>query len=193
MKTAHLASTLLIVVLLASCSGGSASPSPTPVDVNALQTAAVQTVVADITQTAAAQPTETIPPTETPVPEPTETTTPAVTSTPSTCDNSKFINDASVPDGMVMAAGQEFIKTWKVKNIGTCSWTTGYRLVFSYGEKMGGLPLNLTAEVAPDADAEITVKLKAPLKSGTYSGYWRLANNNGYAFGEIFTVVITVP
>ena len=198
MKTAHLASTLLIVVLLASCSGGSASPTPTPIDVNALQTAAVQTVIADITQTAAAQqPTETVLPTETPVPVPTETPTPTATSTPSTCDNSAFINDASVPDGTIMAAGQEFIKTWKVKNTGTCTWTTGYRIVFGYSnppnEKMGGLPLNLTAEVAPNADAEISVKLKAPLKSGTYSGYWKLANNNGYPFGEYFTVVIVVP
>jgi hypothetical protein len=193
MKTAHLASSLLIVILLASCSGGNASPTPTPVDVNALQTAAVQTVVADITQTAAAQPTATVPPTETPVPEPTETPAPEATPTPQTCDNSAFINDASVPDGTVMAAGQEFIKTWKVKNTGTCSWTTGYRIIYSYGEKMGGLPTALTVEIAPEAETEIAVKLKAPLKSGTYSGYWRLANNNGYAFGEIFTVIITVP
>jgi hypothetical protein len=193
MKTAHLASTLLIIVLLASCSGGSASPTPTPVDVNALQTAAVQTIVADITQTAAAQPTETVAPTETPVPVPTETPTPEATPTPQTCDNSAFINDASVPDGTVMSAGQEFLKNWKVKNTGTCSWTTGYRIVYSYGEKMGGLPTALTAEIAPNADVEIAVKLKAPLKSGTYSGYWRLVNNNGYAFGEIFTVIITVP
>jgi hypothetical protein len=197
MKTAHLASTLLIIVLLASCSGGSASPTPTPVDVNALQTAAVQTIVADITRTAAAQPTETVAPTETSVPVPTETPTPEVTPTPQTCDNSAFINDTSVPDGTVMAAGQEFIKTWKVKNTGTCSWTTGYRIVFGYSnppnEKMGGLPTPLTVEIAPNADAEISIKLKAPLKSGTYSGYWKLANNNGYPFGEYFTVVIVVP
>ena len=205
MKTAHLASTLLIVVLLASCSGGSASPTSTPVDVNALQTAAVQTVVADITQTAAAavQPTETVqlietvPPAETLVQVPTETPTPEVTVTPPKCDDSAFISDASVPDGTVMAAGQEFIKSWKVKNTGTCNWTTGYRIIFSYSnpsnEKMGGLPTSLTVEVAPNAEAEISVKLKAPLKSGNYSGYWRLANNNGYAFGEYFTVIITVP
>jgi hypothetical protein len=199
MKTAHLVSTLLIVVLLASCSGGSASPTPTPVDVNALQTAAVQTIVADITQTAAAQkPTETVVPTveietETPVPVSTETPTPAVTATPSTCDNSAFINDSSVPDGTTYAAGQEFIKTWKVKNTGTCTWTTGYRLIYAYGAQMGGLPTAISAEVAPNSDAEISVTLKAPLKSGTYSGYWRLENNNGYRFGEFFSVVIIVP
>jgi hypothetical protein len=98
-----------------------------------------------------------------------------------------------VPDGTVMTAGQEFIKTWKVKNIGTCNWTTGYRVIFSHGEVMGGMTTDLTAEVAPGAEAEVSVKLKAPLKSGNYSGYWRLANNNGYAFGERFSVIITVP
>jgi hypothetical protein len=193
MKTAHFVPVFLIVILLASCSGGNPSPTPTPVDVNALQTAAVQTVVADITRTAIAQPTATLLPTETLAPLPTEIPTLTVTPTSQACDDSAFINDASVPDGMVMAAGQEFVKTWKVKNSGTCSWTTGYQLVYSYGERMGGLPINLTVEVAPNTDVEISVQLKAPLKSGTYSGYWRLANNNGYAFGDIFTVIITVP
>lgn len=197
MKTAYLAYTFLIIVLLASCSGATpASPTATPVDVNALQTAAVQTVVADITQTAAAQPQPTateFPPTETPIPLPTDTATPEVTPTPLSCDNSAFISDASVPDGTQMTAGQEFIKTWKVKNIGTCNWTTGYRIIFSHGEKMDGVLTELTTEIATNTDAEISIKLRAPLKSGTYSGYWRLANNNGYPFGERFSVIITVP
>lgn len=194
MKTAHLASIPLIVVLLVSCSGGSAEPTATPIDVNALQTAAVQTVIAQVTQTAVSQPTATeLSPTETLAPVATETATPAVVATQQTCDNSAFINDSSVPDGMAMAAGADFVKTWKVKNTGTCTWTTGYSIVFSYGEKMGGAATPLTAEVAPNSTAEISVNLKAPLKSGTYSGYWRLSNNNGYAFGEIFTVVIAVP
>ena len=201
MKTAHLVPTFLIVVLLASCSGGSASPTSTAVDVNALQTAAVQTVIADITQAAAAQPTEVVLPTETPALVPTETPTPDVSPTPavsptsSSCDNSQWISDASVPDGTITTAGQDFIKTWKVKNTGTCTWTTGYRIVFSYpaNGNMGGQTTALTAAVTPGAEAEISVNLKAPLKSGNYSGYWRLVNNNGYAFGEYFSVIITVP
>jgi len=197
MKRTSIASILLITVLLASCSGGSAEPTATPVDVNALQTAAVQTVIAAVTETAVSQPTATAAsPTETPAPAltETETATPAAAAaTQQTCDNSAFINDTSVPDGTVMAAGQDFIKTWKVKNSGTCNWTTGYNIVYAYGEKMGGAATPLTAEVTTNSDAEISINLKAPLKSGTYSGYWRLANNNGFAFGEIFTVVITVP
>lgn len=200
MKTAYLASIPLILVLLTSCSGGSVGPTPTPVDINALQTAAVQTVVANVTQTALAQPQPTateLLPTETSAPVATDAPTAAASPTASTCDNSAFINDASVPDGTTMTAGQDFIKTWKVKNTGTCTWTTGYSLVFGYSnpprETMGGVTTQLTAEVAPGSDAEISINLKAPLKPGTYSGYWKLANNNGYPFGEYFTVVIIVP
>src|SRR5512133_1043607 len=156
MKAAHLASIILIVVLLASCSGGSAEPTATPVDVNALQTAAVQTVVAAVTQTSVAQPTATVElPLETETPAAavsTETVTPTVAPTQNTCDNSAFINDTSVPDGTVMAAGADFVKTWKVKNTGTCSWTTGYNIVYAYGEKMSGAATPLTVEVAPNSD-----------------------------------------
>jgi hypothetical protein len=197
-KTAYLACTLLIVVLLASCSGTApADPTATPVDVNALQTAAVRTVVANITQTAVAQitATEAIPPTEPPtaIPAPTEIATPTVTPTSASCNNSAFVSDASVTDGTQMTSGQEFIKTWKVKNTGACTWTTGYRIIFSYGEAMGGMLTELTTDVVPDTETEISVKMRAPVKSGTYSGYWRLATNNAVPFGEIFTVIITVP
>ncbi len=198
MKTAQTLPLFLILVLLVSCSGTAPSPTATPVDVQAVQTSVVQTIVANVTQTALAQPTPTpVPPTETPVPAPTETLAPAATATPQECDNSAFISDASVTDGTVMAPGQEFVKTWKVKNTGTCTWTTNYRLVFGYSnppnEKMGGLPTTLTVEVAPSAEVEISVNMKAPLKAGNYSGYWRLSNSSGYAFGEYFTVAITVP
>jgi hypothetical protein len=198
MKTANLISVLLTVILLTACaSSGTATSTPTAIDINALQTAAVETIVANITETAAAQPTQE-PPTETitPAPEkPTETVTPtlAVSSTAQLCDNSAFVSDASVPDGTQMTAGQAFVKSWKVKNTGTCSWKTGYQIIYAYGEKMGGLATTLTAEVLPGTDVEISVNLKAPDKGGNYSGYWRLANNNGVPFGQVLTVIISVP
>jgi hypothetical protein len=112
--------------------------------------------------------------------------------TESTCDNLTFISDSSIPDGTVMTAGQEFIKTWKVKNIGSCTWTTGYNIAFAYGEKLGGQDTALTAEVLPNTEAEISLTLKAPPTVGTYKSFWHLANNNGSAFGPFLSVVILV-
>lgn len=195
MKKANLVLAILALLILTACSGGGVSaPTATAVDIKALQTAAVETVVAGITQTAAAMPTAT--PTITPIPvTPTEkvTLTPALSATPQLCDNSAFVSDASVPDGTQMTAGQAFVKSWKVKNIGTCTWKTTYTLIFAYGEKLGGLTTALPVEVLPNTEVEISVNLKAPDKSGNYSGYWRMANNNGTPFGQVLTVIIAVP
>ena len=201
MKKTSPISAILIIILMTACASNSvAAPTSVPIDINALKTAAVKTVIANITQTAAANPTLT--PTQTLTPAaliPTQTVTSTVTPTLSgsptvaTCDNSVFINDASVPDGTQMTAGQAFVKTWKVKNTGVCSWGTGYQIIYSYGEKLGGLPTALTAEVLPNTEVEISINLKAPDKSGNYSGYWRLATNNGVPFGQVFTVIISVP
>jgi len=197
MNIAKSACVFLIVVLLSACAGaGNTLPTATPVDVGALQTAAVQTIVADITQTAEAQPSATPAPTETNTPEPaapTETTTPALSATAPLCDDSAYVSDASVQDGSQVTAGQAFVKTWKIKNTGTCAWGTAYQIRWSHGEKMGGLATNLSTAVQPGAEVEISINLKAPDKAGTYGGYWRLFNNNGYAFGQRFSVIIVVP
>jgi hypothetical protein len=196
MKTVPFIFVLLMLVVLAACSGINQQPTPTPIDISALQTASVQTVVANLTGTAAAQPSATLEPSATiaaPSPSETVTVTPAVSATQSLCDDASFISDASVIDGTQMTAGQAFVKTWKVKNTGTCTWTTGYQIIFAYNEKMGGLPTALTSEVQPGAEAEISVNLVAPTKPGNYSGYWRLASNNGIPFGQFLSVVIVVP
>lgn len=186
---------IFFVLALAACGAGQpVEPSPTPVDIGAIQTRTVQTVVAEVTQTAAAIPptaTETaIPPTATlsPTPE-----APEATATLTICDASKFISDASVTDGTQIDPGKVFVKSWKVKNIGSCNWTRTYTIRYGYGDRMSGQDTYLTAEVLPNQEAEISIELTAPTKPGTYRSYWRLFNNNGYSFGEYFSVIIIVP
>jgi Ig-like domain from next to BRCA1 gene len=196
MKTKIYFYTLLMSVLLTSCAGASTELTATPVDIGAIQTSVFQTVVAPITQTAAAF---TPPPTVTEVAtltlEPSQSPTPAGTPTPIICDQMLFVSDVSVPDGSTMTAGQEFVKTWKVKNTGPCTWTTNYSIVFSYpvNGQMGGKSTPLAAEVPPNTEAEISITLKAPTKPGTYSSYWVLSNNNNFTFGTRLSVVIIVP
>src|SRR3990170_378646 len=60
------------------------------------------------------------------------------------CDWAKFIADVTVPDGTSFNGSTPFTKTWRLKNIGSCTWTTAYALVFSSGEQMAGpLTVNL--------------------------------------------------
>jgi hypothetical protein len=100
------------------------------------------------------------------------------------CDKAQFISDVTVPDGTLMAPGANFKKTWRLKNVGTCTWTTGYFLVFSSGEKMGGpTSAAFPTSVAPGQTVDLSVNLTAPSAAGTYRGNWMLMNSSNATFG----------
>lgn len=121
------------------------------------------------------------PPTATP------TNTPGsvpVTVPPSACDKAQFIADVTVPDGTVFAPGATFTKTWRLKNVGSCAWSTAYQLVFSSGEQMGApssavFPKN----VAIGETVDVSVNMTAPSTAGSYRGFWMFKNANGALFG----------
>lgn len=203
MKPKHLLLSLTIVLLMAACAP--ATPvEPTP-DVNAIRTSAAYTVVAEITLTAAAFTPTAQPATETPTQEPATATategfttdpTQAALGTPAAlCDDYSFdpiTVDVTIPDGTPMTANQEFVKTWKIKNTGNCTWGDGYGLVYSYGERMSGDPVTLSAVVLPGQEVEISVNFKAPGKIGEYTSAWQMANANGITFGKAVFVKIVV-
>lgn len=159
---------------------------PAPVDSAAtVQAMVTQTIVA-MTQNA---PTQTpIPATATSVPA---TNTPVPTNTPlptattvSYCDWVTFIKDVSIPDGTRLTAGETFTKTWRLKNRGTCTWTSDYMLVFTGGEQMGGTTaVRLPGNVAPGQTVDVSITLTAPANRGHYTGYWMLRSPSGVLFG----------
>ncbi|MFC2028754.1 NBR1-Ig-like domain-containing protein [Chloroflexota bacterium] len=189
------------------------SPSATPnaeATFNPMVTAAAQTMQALLTQaanqgatatdatggqslpSATPVPTYTLMPTFTPfivTQAPTSTTfviTPIVpTSTAVTrCDWIQFISDVTVPDGTTFSPGTVFVKTWRLKNIGTCTWTTAYKLVYVTGDLMGGATsVPLPTSVAPGGTVDVSVSLTAPSTEKTYTGYWMLQNASGANFG----------
>ncbi len=102
----------------------------------------------------------------------------------SVCDQAEFSADVTIPDGTNIAPSTAFKKTWRLKNIGTCTWESTYSLVFDSGEKMGtGTPVNLPAPVSPGSVIDISVDLTSPAAPGNYSGYWKLKNTSGALFG----------
>ena len=106
---------------------------------------------------------------------------------PAACtDRGRFVSDLDVPDGKTIAPGQAFTKTWQIRNIGTCTWTTAYSMFFEREEKMGGTdPVAFPKSVAPGEVLEISVPLVAPNTAGTYTGYWKFKNSNGVPFGLV--------
>jgi hypothetical protein len=139
-----------------------------------LQTAVAQTISANQAQqqqAQAEQPTITTAPTDTPPGPPTEV--------PKPCNAAKFISE-TVPDGTELALNQNFDKTWRLQNTGTCTWNTNYQLVFAEGDKMGGPSTkNLSAQVAPGEMVDVGVTLKVPDSAGTYKGFWKVRDDQG--------------
>ena len=185
----------LAMVLVSACNAP-ATATPTADPILLVNTAVAQTLTAQASlATATPRPTQTATVTNTPA----ATETAAATSTSAAtsvmqnyCDNSLYVADVTIPDNTEMAPGQAFDKTWTIKNTGTCTWTEGYTIVFSNGEKMNGNTRPIGQSVAPGATVNVTVKLTAPYTPGAYSGFWRLANGKGDPFGQIVSVVIKV-
>jgi hypothetical protein len=176
----------------------------TPESQDALLTQGAQTVVAQLTQTAAAiqatstglppsatqlstlppsatpQPTATfifVPPTSTPIP-------PTSTPVPIPCNWAKFVGDVTVKDGTEFPPNAEFVKTWEIKNIGSCSWKSDTLLVFAGGEQMDGAKASQIGEtVDPGETTDVSVALVAPEDPGRYRGFWKLSTASGDTFG----------
>lgn len=230
---------LTAALFLASCGGG-ATQEPT-VDPNAISTAAVETVMAQLslqfTQTALAVPSTspTAAITDTPVSLPTfalptasgatatsgtgalptvsfNTTplagvtqlatsivAPPAAATPvlgDACNNAIYIADLTIPDGTVLRPGEDFRKVWQIRNTGSCTWDEGYSLVFIGGDQAMD-PVNYeirirTDFIEPGEDADFDIPLTAPLAEGSYTGSWRMRNDQGVFFGETVTVVFEV-
>jgi hypothetical protein len=100
------------------------------------------------------------------------------------CDTAEFVADVTIPDGSILAPGTTFVKTWRLKNVGTCTWTTAYGIVFTGGDQLGApAVVNMPASVAPGATVDISVNMTAPATNGHYRGNWKLRNASGSLFG----------
>lgn len=126
----------------------------------------------------------------------------AVQSTPSpACVNrASFVADLTVQDNTVIPAGAAFTKAWRLRNEGTCAWTSNYQVVFVGGDGMGGqheIPLRVV--VMPGERLDLDIDLTAPEQPGAYQGFWKFrAPEGGYfgvgASGDVaFWVKIVVP
>jgi hypothetical protein len=124
---------------------------------------------------------------------PTETPPPPVTTEAGCTLDSQYVTDVTIPDGTIMTLGAGFVKTWRVRNSGTCDWDAGFQLIFVGGNQMNG-PANVSLPaVAAGSQTDISVSLTAPNSYGTHKGTWRIRSIDGDVFGTNLTVVINIP
>ena len=199
----------LLVMMSAGCQVQ--ATSPTPLDPAQISTQAAETVIARFTQAAGSQTasftpspslnpsptasltpsplpsetlipsataTPTLPPTDTPVPSPTPT------ETWQPCNQAQFVRDVTIPDNSPLNPGSEFVKTWQLRNTGSCIWNTAYELVFVSGEpfEFAG-PVAIQKDVFPGDIINVSAFLTAPDSPGFHRGGFMLQTDDGALFG----------
>ncbi len=96
-------------------------------------------------------------------------------------DASTFVGD-TIPHGTLMAPGQVFEQTWRVRNSGTVAWTG--RKLERQGPLTGpGLISSLRFVDIPDTEPGLVVEIAAPLKAPTYDcssiAYFKMVDAEG--------------
>ncbi len=172
---------LLCLLLLFSLScvlfdAGTETPSPTPTE-----------TPADSAETTG-EPPEDVDATETPE----ETEVPVVTGEGGCTLEAAFVADVTIPDDTVMAPGETFEKTWRIRNSGTCTWEEGSELVFISGEPLGGPPSVSVDSAGPNDVIDVSAELEAPDAPETYRSNWQLQAADGTRFGPVFFTRIVV-
>jgi len=183
---------LSTVLMLTACNFPLFNQGPSAEEL--LATTVAQTVQAlnqQVVTQPAQQPTNTLPslPTITPAATATSLLPQPATATPVPCNKAQFVSE-TIPDNTVYNAGETFTKTWRFKNIGTCTWNTNYKLVFASGDAMGGAAsTNLSANVAPGQAVDVSVNLTAPASGGTYKGNWKLQAEDGEQYAGFWVQI----
>ncbi len=191
MTKKHPVLVLLFLLALASVACNfptRAEQTPVASGPEATFTSIALTLEVALTQTVQALPpgTETPP---APTLPPTSTAIPILTSTPAPptavpCNRAQFVSDVTIADGTIMQPGQAFTKTWQLKNVGSCTWNSGYSVVFESGDRMGApQSAGLPQSVAPGETVDVSLQMTAPSAPGSYKGNWKLRAASGEMFG----------
>lgn len=195
---------LILTIVISGCQPK--APVEPTLDANAIFTQAAETVGAKLTLTALSMPTETSTPTLAPTntqSPPTATATVAatllnplssVTITLAPNPNKmEFVGDVTIPDGQIIPSGAKFIKTWKVKNVGTTTWSSNFKIrLWAGGQYGAAASILLGKEVKPNEEAEISIEFTAPLNNGEYYSMWILSDQDEANFGVPFYVKFVV-
>jgi hypothetical protein len=116
----------------------------------------------------------------------------SVGSTSGGCYNAAFVSDVTIPDGTEMKPGDTFTKTWQIQNTGTCDWNENFKFTFVGGDMFGSDTTKIRRYIGAGSTMNMSLKMVAPGGSGTVTSSWRMADDSGNLFGQIFTVQIVL-
>ncbi len=193
---------LLVSLAVASCTTNVPVPTQPTAALTQEGTNLQATINSLQTQLAAATSTTTIAPTSSPeaTPIPTATPTPTVISIPSStpiatasptttpisasCNQAAFVAHLTIPNGTAVVPNSHFVKSWRIQNVGSCTWSPDYRIVWASGDWLGGPTYSvILVSVPPGQTIDLSLQLTAPSNTGVYRANYKLADASGNQFG----------
>ena len=105
----------------------------------------------------------------------------------------RFVRHLTHADGTEVTAGEQFFKTWRVRNDGAHAWPEGSALQFQSGDFLDHVCSDLPLAKAGE-EVDISVALIAPEAEGRYTTYFRISAPDGKLFGQrVWCDVHVVP
>lgn len=115
------------------------------------------------------------------------TATSAVVAPPASKGDKAELVDQSPKDGTSLPKAASFDMTFVLKNTGTTTWTTDYKLVFYAGERLGSpADFNMPNEVKPGGIVRLVFTLTAPDNKADTVTQWAVRNADGTNFYPIY-------
>eukprot|EP00300_Choanocystis_sp_HF-7_P042484 c9238_g1_i1.p1 GENE.c9238_g1_i1~~c9238_g1_i1.p1 ORF type:complete len:439 (+),score=81.52 c9238_g1_i1:29-1318(+) len=98
----------------------------------------------------------------------------------------RFVKHVTVENDSVVNPGDEFTKTWRVRNESSVAWPENVELVVVGGDVSLAVQPSVTVHggVPPNTEADVSVACRAPTTAGNYQTFWRLKEVDGRRFGQ---------
>lgn len=114
---------------------------------------------------------------------------------PAHTPNAGFVRDVTIPDDTIMGPRVAFVKTWELRNTGTCDWDAGYQLKHVDGHALGSTGSVVVPSTKAGADIEISVEMVAPDQPSTFRSAWQMCSGTGECFGTVVyaQIVVAIP
>lgn len=112
--------------------------------------------------------------------------------------DSEFISDITIPDGTEVAVGTSFIKTWRMRNNGTCNWDPTYRFVQAdtSGNSLVAYPHEIALpETLPGEEIDISVTVEVTSDAPPHTqqvAQFQMRAPDGKFFGDTPFIKIVV-
>jgi len=142
------------------------------------------------TRTSTPRPTSTRVPTPTSAPTPTPRPSPSPTPTPVDCTwSAAYVADVTIPDGTRLDPGAPFVKTWRIRNDGTCDWED-VQLAFTAGDQMQAPSSVPIPPTSAGAQVDVSADMVAPAAAGDYTARWSICQGDD-CFYEVTVQIVS--